>query len=80
MGRSITKIMAVREGNTPLEYAVEHDDAQCPTREDLAFQLVLLAQDRHTPLIPPGERGASREQRLREFGYAITSVTTDSVL
>lgn len=74
MSKTTTVAIATREGYPPLEYAVTFENNEEPTREDLAFQLVVLAQNRHSPLIPDGRRGASREERLAEFGYSITSV------
>lgn len=75
MSKVVTSVTAVRSGHAPLQYIVEHDGNHQPSREELAFQLVLLAQDRHTPPIPDGVAGASSERRLEEFGYRITSIT-----
>jgi len=45
-----------------------------PTREDLAFRLVIEAQKEWATILD-GQRGASREERLAELGFKITSVT-----
>lgn len=71
---SYTTVTAERSGYAPIVYT--HVVEEGIDREFLALQLLLQAQARHAPLIPDGRRGANHEERLAEYGYQITSSTT----
>lgn len=46
-----------------------------PTRDFLARRLCAMALEKTGGLVPDGRRGAEAEERLKELGYTITSVT-----
>lgn len=71
--RSMTTVTAERKGCDPL--VITYDAEEGMSREMIALRLLMLAQERHQ-LIPDGRRGASKEERLAEYGYVITTTST----
>ncbi|MCD2164881.1 hypothetical protein [Comamonas koreensis] len=75
MSKSMVTYIATHETKSPLRHSEIVENGIEPSKEHFARQLVIKAQD-ELGIIPDGFPGATPEERLRDYGYTITSKTS----